>query len=347
MIKMASIDKNHFFVYFSPVVLDVDQQQTFDKQGGIMETRQGSMLIDRLYTKRNLLAKGSSEHKKIRPVLLILGGGMRGASGIGAVYALHLLGLQDVFDVVVGISTGAGISACFLSGAEVSRRGAAIYYEDLAKGFINVWRKPITDIDLVERVLRKGIKSADMEAIHRSRSQFYTCVTDRNDVTPVFLDAKRAKPDVISAVKASMAIPGFYNKTVEVNGRQYVDGSVNPFPTRRWLELFNPTDILVIANCTEESGRDREPKLFEKALNLYFMREVPNTLRTMWTSRYERWTRGLNHFRSLTDVHTGILWAPTKLEMLSRDPEELRHASEAAVVDTFEAFGRTPPAFML
>lgn len=312
-----------------------------------MEKRKDSRLIERLLLKRDLLAAGNPEHEQVRPVLLILGGGMRGASGIGAVYALHLLGLQNVFDVVVGISTGAGISACFLSGEETSRRGAAIYYEDLAQGFINVWRKPITDIDLVERLLREGFKSADMEAIHASRSRFFTCVTDRNDVTPVFLDAKRAHPDPIAAVKASMAIPGFYNKTVEVNGRHYVDGSVNPFPIRRLLELFNPTDILVIANCTEESGRDREPNWFEKALNLYFMREVPHTLRTMWVSRYERWTRGLNHFRSLTDVHTGILWAPTHLEMLSRDPVELRNASEEAVRATFKAFGKQAPKFSL
>lgn len=312
-----------------------------------MEQQSDSKLIERLYQKRDLLAASDNAHKRIRPLLLILGGGMRGASGIGMVYALHLLGLQDVFDVVVGISAGAGISACFLSGAETSRRGAAIYHEDLARGFINVWRKPITDIDLVERILREGIKSADMEAIHRSRSDLFVCVTDTHDVAPILIDAKRASPDIIAAVKASMAIPGFYNQTVEVNGRPYVDGSVNPFPIRAIIEKFNPTDVLVIANCSEVSGRDREPNMVEKLLNLYFMREVPSTLRAMWTSRYERWEHGLAHFRSLTNIHTGILWAPTQLEMLTRDPDVLRQASEAAVEYTFYAFGQPVPPFSL
>ena len=311
-----------------------------------MEIKANSRIIERLYRKRDLLLVGNKEHEQIRPVLLILGGGMRGASGIGAVYALHLLGLQDVFDVVIGISTGAGISACFLSGKEISRRGAAIYYDDLAKGFINVMRRPITDIDLVERVMRTGTKRLDEQMIRSKRSEFFVCTTDYNDVTATLLDAKNA-PDIVTAVKASMAIPGFYNKTVEVNGRHYVDGSVNPFPIRLILKTFNPTDILVIANCTEESGRDREPNLIEKLTNLYFMREVPHTLRTMWVSRYERWAHGLAHFRSLEEVHTGILWAPTQLEMLTRDPEELRAASEAAVYDTCDAFGQRTPKFSL
>lgn len=312
-----------------------------------MERKPDSKLIENLFRKRDLLLAGNEDHKQIRPVLLILGGGMRGASGIGAVYALHLLGLQDVFDVVVGISTGAGISACFLSGEETARRGAAIYYDDLARNFIDVFRDPITDIDFVERVVRHGYKRVDQEAIRKARSEFFVCVTDHHDVTPVLLDAKRATPDIITAVKASMAIPGFYNRTVQVNDRQYVDGSVNPFPIRRVLELFHPTDILVIANCTEESGRDREPNMIEKALNLYFMRNVPNTLRTMWTSRYERWARGLAQFRALTHVHTGILWSPTQIEMLTSDPEKLRHASECAVEETFRSFGKKPTSFSL
>lgn len=312
-----------------------------------MEKNADSKLVERLFHKRDLLRAGDAVHEAIRPVLFILGGGMRGASGIGAAYALHLLGLEDVFDVVVGISTGAGIGACFLSGKETTRRGAAIYYEDLARDFIDVLRDPITDIDLVERVVRTGSKRVDMEAIQNARSAFFVCVTDYHDVTPIVLDAKRATPDIIAAVKASMAIPGFYNRTVNVNDRPYVDGSVNPFPIRRILELFHPTDILVIANCTEEAGRDREPNMIEKMMNLYFLRQVPNTLRTMWTSRYERWAHGLKRFRSLTDVHTGILWAPTKLEMLVSDPEELLYASERAVEETMRSFGKTPPSFSL
>lgn len=314
-----------------------------------MEINSGSRLIENLLRKKALLEANDEAHKEIRPVLLILGGGMRGASGIGAVYALHLLGLQDVFDVVVGISTGAGISACFLSGEETSRLGAAIYYEDLAQGFIDVFRvrEPIADIDLVERVVRHGPKRIDMEKIHKARSEFFVCATDFHDVTPVLIDAKRATPDIITAVKASMAIPGLYNKTIEVNDRHYVDGSVNPFPIRIILKQFNPTDILVIANCTEESGKDREPNMIEKLLNVYFMRNVSNALRTMWTSRYQRWSRGLTQFRKLRHVHTGILWSPTQLEMLTKDPEKLRFASESAVEDTFRAFGKKAPPFSL
>ncbi len=311
-----------------------------------MELSRNSRIVERLFLKRDLLAAGDPSHETIRPVLLILGGGMRGASGAGAAHALHLLGLGQAFDVVIGISTGAGISSCFLSGRETVALNASIYYEELTQGVFNMlglFGKSVTDIDVIERVIRSGKKRVRTEEIHASRSEFFVGVTDYHEVTPILIDAKRATPDPIMAVKASMAIPGLYKGTVEVNGRRYVDGSVNPFPIRTVMEQFHPTDILVIANCTHESGKNREPTPAEKLTSLYYMKDVPSALRIMWTSRFERWQTGLEEFRALNNnVHTGILWAPTKLHMFTTHSGKLRHASERAHEETFRAFNKQP-----
>ena len=112
-------------------------------------------LIRNLYRKRDLMREGR-DHHHIRPVLLILGGGMGGASGVGIVSALHRLGLGNVFDAVIGISTGATVGAYFLNGAKSTWECASIYYEDLPKKFVNYLRKPVADIDFAESIARTG-----------------------------------------------------------------------------------------------------------------------------------------------------------------------------------------------
>lgn len=74
-----------------------------------MVLRHDSKLIQNLLLKNELLRNGDKKHEGIRTALLILSGANLGAYGNGTTIALHLLGLADVFDVVVGVSTGAGI----------------------------------------------------------------------------------------------------------------------------------------------------------------------------------------------------------------------------------------------
>ena len=74
-----------------------------------MFLRHDSELVQNLILKNKLLRNGDKKHEDISTVLLILSGANLGAYGAGAAIALHLLGLADVFDVVVGVSTGAAI----------------------------------------------------------------------------------------------------------------------------------------------------------------------------------------------------------------------------------------------
>lgn len=68
-----------------------------------------SLVAQNILLKRGLLRLNSPKAEKIRTLLLILGGANRGAYGSGAGIALHALGLAGVFDIIVGVSTGAWI----------------------------------------------------------------------------------------------------------------------------------------------------------------------------------------------------------------------------------------------
>lgn len=312
-----------------------------------MEAKEDSQLIQNLLLKRELLQVGSNEHERIRTALVILGGGMKGVNGAGSAIAFHLLGLGDVFDVVVGISTGAGIGAYFLGGLEQALLGTSIYYEELPPRFIKYSRRPIADVDFVEAVLRGGKKKLDVGAITRARSGFFVGVTDVEDGSSVLLDAKRAKPDIITALKASMAMLGLYNKPVEVNGRRYIDSGSYWFPIREIVNKFVPTDILVLPNCSREWSEKYSPTLAERIGSLLLLRGASSKLQELFKLRYKRWQEDLQFFATLGGVNKGILWAPDNVGLLAKDSQKLRRAAEKAVVETLKVFGKPHKPFQL
>src|SRR3989344_37330 len=103
-----------------------------------MVLQHDSKLIQNLLLKNQLLRNDDKKHEDIRTALLILSGANLGAYGNGATIALHLLGLSDIFDIVVGVSTGAGIGGYFLAGEKQAFLSASIYYTEFSgTRFIN------------------------------------------------------------------------------------------------------------------------------------------------------------------------------------------------------------------
>lgn len=264
-----------------------------------MELNRSSQVVKSLFLKRDLLLQGDKAHEKIRPTLLVCGGAMRGAYGAGVAIALHRLGLADCFDVVIGISTGAAIASYFLAGEEQTLLGTAIYYQECLNNFISFRRWPVVDIDYIERVMRAGPKKLDVAAVIRHRSQFFVGVTDWTAGKGSFIDVKKARPEPLLAIKASMAITALYRKPVAVNGQSFTDGSTSmSFPTKEVAERFDPTHMLVVANCSKN-----EKLLASCASN------------------------------------TEVLWGPDQIGRLTRDYDRLRIATKQGVLKTLAIFG--------
>lgn len=314
-----------------------------------MELTKDSPIVKNLFLKRGLLRAGDKEHEKIRPALLILGGCMRGVIGGGSLVALNAIDLARCFDVVVTVSTGSAIGAYGLAGLEQSRIGTSIYYEDCWEHeFISFrrWllkRGPAVNIDFIEWMFREGGKDGkkklDTDAIARGRPEFFVGITDYNSGQGVLVDAKRARPDMISALTASVSIPGLYSGWREVNCIRGVDGGMAlQFPIKEVMENFNSTDVVVIANCSKKAAA-KKSSLAETIARPFLFQNLPLVLQESARKRHEMFTDGVIFSEDVKNVNVGILWGSEDVKLLTRNPKKLRAAAVASVERTLEIFG--------
>jgi predicted patatin/cPLA2 family phospholipase len=178
--------------------------------------------------------------------LVVEGGAMRGVCSAGGVAALAYLGFTDLFDEVYATSAGAMNASYFLSGQTAS--GISVYFDNCAtRLFINplrFWR--VIDIDyLFDRVVTVE-KPLDVGRILASRTKFFVAVIDKRTGEGVVVDTRATKAPLLRVLKAATAVPIFYNRTVEIDGRPCMDGGLAiPFPLAQAM-ANGCTDILVL-----------------------------------------------------------------------------------------------------
>ncbi|MFC1612662.1 patatin-like phospholipase family protein [Patescibacteria group bacterium] len=312
-----------------------------------MQLHLDSELIKNLHRKRMLLEAGDERHKKIRPVLLALGGGMKGACGGGIMYALRLLELADVFDIVVSMSVGAICSIGFLAGKEESQITASYFYwKEFTDNFIRYSRQPIMNLDMLEAMMRSGEKQISVEKAKASRPEFFVGVTDPVTGAGEIIDAKNALPDLATAVKASSALYGIYStedyRKVIVNGKHRIDGTyANPFPIKEVIEMFNPTDVLVIPNRSIEQNSKGSVSLAEKLFTDLFVKN--EALKRTILARRQTYSRSLEFAKKVKDVRIGFIWNPVSLSSLTRNRKVFYNAVNRSVKDTLRIFGSSLP----
>jgi len=316
-----------------------------------MVLRHDSKLVQNLLLKNELLLNGDKKHEDIRTALLILSGANLGAYGAGATIALHLLGLADVFDAVVGVSTGAGIGGYYLAGEKQMFLGTSIYYTEFSgTRFINYRRiNKVIDVGLISEVMRDGRTKMDMEAIKKSRSKFFVGVTNAETGNAEWIDAKSATPDVVAAIEASSAMPLGYNPPVAVNERFYYDGGISlPCPIREVCEKFQPTDILILPNLPLRFGSQFSRELTDRVFAAVALRNLPAFLRTAVVSRHKRFHEGMNYVQDYNGINVGVLWPPEMgIHQLTRSSSKLRAAAQASAGKTLEIFGQPEKKFDL
>lgn len=301
--------------------------------------RRLAVVVDRLKKKRD---DPEGEGKKIKPLLLVLGGGMRGSYGSGQVVALRKLGLTDHFDTVVGISAGACDAAYFLAGDQQVLLGASIYYEECTTSeFINFKHiNRVLNVEVVSDVMRRGPKALDVAAIKNSRPNFYVQVTKTGTNESVLINAKTATEGTIEAIRASMAFPLLYGKTVHIDGGEYVDGAFEPLPIEKVIQQFKPTDILILPNRSFTNTDVHELSKGEYLLSKIMpKRGLLGLLGKMLKSK-EKLRRAFQDIKSATDINIAVLWPPDSgLTSLSNtESDEIKTAIIEAANDTFARF---------
>ncbi|MEK7627922.1 MAG: patatin-like phospholipase family protein [Patescibacteria group bacterium] len=198
---------------------------------------------------RKQLAIERGEKSRIRPAIVVLGGGMSGVVSAGMLKALHEVAPQAPH-VCAGVSAGSGNLYGFLAG--VPDLTLKVYEHLATSGFVTgPWWRMRMEIDLVCRILRTGFEDIipDQNDIIMHRSEFVVFATEYSTGLGLAIDAKKAEPDIVEAVRASMMAPGICSGTVHIGGKEYVDGACGmPFPVRTIARTYRPTDVLILFN---------------------------------------------------------------------------------------------------
>lgn len=264
------------------------------------ETAANTSVVENIRLKKELLDSGDQEHTRIKTALIFEGGGMRVAYQDGVAIALAELGMGEVFDTVVGISSGAATGAYFLSG---QYKLCVPILEQLANSkFINrfnsVRGKKILNMEYMDKVFRTD-KPLDQEAVRRSRSDFFVGVTERKSGNGVYLDMKDPSRDIVTDICASSSMP-WLTEPIELNGAKYSDamtGCVNPVA---FAVEQGCTYILVVSN--KPDGENDSTSILNRLFLRLFLFRDSKEFKTAHLSK--RQPNGIN---SIPGVNLGIL----------------------------------------
>lgn len=195
---------------------------------------------------------GRNEPDGRKLALVLDGGAMRAVGPAGGAVALAHLGLTDIFDEVYATSAGVMNASYFLSGQ--GDMGITIYFDDLTTGqFINplrFWK--IVDVDYLMSEIVRVKKPLDVQRVLRSPTRFYATVMDKNTGEASLIDTKRSNTPLLTIIKAALAIPMLYNRTVEIEGKAGMDGGLRiPFPLQEAIDN-GCTDILLLLARSKE-----------------------------------------------------------------------------------------------
>jgi predicted patatin/cPLA2 family phospholipase len=302
--------------------------------------------------------EGSTRESRTDPhtvALAIEGGGMRGVVSAGMAAALERLQLSDAFDLVIGSSAGALNGAGLLGG--VAKDGPGVYAGPLAsKEFINPLRllvgKPAVDLKFLLTYAAKnfGQDAGNPEAINILKPLICVAV-DVDSAQPHVFSDFTSQHDVWQAMMATMRMPLFGGKPVEIGGRRYIDGALaEPVPLKTALDA-GATHVLVLQTRPYGEPRTTNSRIAERLIERH-LRGINPALERMWHDRGEPYERLMDdiarrsaepgarppHVLGLRPPH-----GTPVIGQLERDPAVLTAAAEAAGRLVEEAIGLPAP----
>jgi len=150
---------------------------------------------------------------------------MRAIIGSGYLVAMQELGLNDIFDYIYGTSAGALGGAYFLS--KQSPYGITIFFEDVNNSDFISYRSmpPFMNIDYLMDVIQNK-KRLDVKAVKHHPTNLLITATEVKSGEVHYFSNHDDNVDLLTALKASCALPVYYDKPVKINGHSYLDGGI-------------------------------------------------------------------------------------------------------------------------
>jgi len=301
--------------------------------------------IDLLQERARCLKVGQEPKDGRKVALIVEGGAMRGVISCAALMALEELGLTDVFDEVYGASAGAVNAAYFLAGQ--AGYATSIYYQKInnTRFIRRMWSRQIVNIDDLFDTIIAGDRPLRIDKVLASPSRFFITIADAA-TGEAFVDlAQENETPLLTLLKASSAIPLFYNTLVSVNGRQCFDGGlIKPLAIPEALES-GCTDLLVLMTRPPSFRESCPSRLEQHVFDMWCAHGNPQ-LMNAYCSTYVR----ENNVRDLAlgrqSLPDGVSIATIcpedndpKIERLTRSATLLKAAAIASAKRTFEVFG--------
>ena len=262
--------------------------------------------------------------------LIIEGGGMRGIIAGGMLVALHESLGAEIFDIVYGTSAGALSGAFFLSGQ--IPYGIAIYYEDLAtEKFINLARiPPKFDIDYLINIIEYKRK-LDISALKCNATELIIASTDITTGEQHYISS-RDNVSILTAIKASCALPLYYDKPVEIEGKKYIDAATAGLtPIVHKALADGCTDVLILLN-KQKYRRNREYSKSPFWFNLWRLKWYLTHFKKLpfdnHVSEYRRFLPLIEGKDSISSHVNIAVIAPAKkpFHIATRDAKKLKEA---------------------
>lgn len=285
-------------------------------------------VIDALKEKKRLIQNGKP-HDHIKPLLIIDGGLMKGVYGAGAVLAFDELSYTECFSSVTGISSGAVEGAYLLSGNRAGWIGATLFYEECCtKTFRPRFdMRNVINTMFIERVLRGETgKSLDFDKIFSTKIPLYIGVSDFETATPVLLKPT-TQSDLLTAIRASISMPGAVSLPAILNGVRYVDGaSTQPHILGHICETLPATHILIITN--QDKGT-KHISWFEHFIHSTLFRGRTNAI----LRHAANWRREARHAfvektLRLQSKPTLFVWGDNSVNSMESNPIQLKETIE-------------------
>ena len=266
------------------------------------------------------------------PILVIGGGGQRGAFGGGGVIALEKLGLRNAFKSLFVVSTGAPTGCYFLAGqAEV---GTSIYYEENAAkdSFIDFGKEKVMDIDRVVEVFQNSSKKIDLKKLNESKTEIYFGVTNSSSGKGLLLPLNNEN-NIFQLIKASCAVPELFNEEVSLFAKgvqsNYVDGSVAfPMPIAESFSIQKPSSVVVFAN----REKYKKESVLEWLMEKYTAVIIKDSLKKKIEKGHSRFREEIR-FLKKSHIRYLIFWTDGSINALTKNPYKLKLAA-----NNFEKF---------
>lgn len=279
-----------------------------------------------------MLAASPVAHR--RPALIVQGGGLRAIYSMAALALLEEMGLRDAFSVVAGSSSGAINGAYFLAGQ--AREGLDIYYKCLSsRRFLSPWRIwKVMDVDYLVDVTLKQHLPLNSQAMLASPAPLYTILTDAETAEPVMVSSRDETLDIYEVLRATVAIPGLYNRKISIGSRKYVDGGLAGLvPLRMVINDDEPEAVVLLTRVRGHRLKSRGP-VYQAASRVVAYGQSPQVWSNIRTGdpSYNATMEVLEREQTKSPRTTWTLRPTSADQMVGRTTSNLRRLRDCAAL---------------